>query len=128
MASSLTTLIHDCVNEVSVVLQDIRHTRLLRRSGRDSAESAAVNDAGAAGKMKTRPATGQPAKQLEAGAKTPSRWSSWGRIGQVGENRKPLTANLRRAPGPGIGEFDGIVEEILSSLESLRRSAFLTAH
>ena len=36
--SALTGLIHSCVNEVSLVLQDIRHTRLLRLAVEQSSE------------------------------------------------------------------------------------------
>jgi len=60
--------------------------------------------------------------------KTPFRRFSWGRIGQVGKNRSDVVETFAVPLAQVSGDFDGIVEEIHSALESLRGSAFLTVN
>lgn len=128
---SLTDLIHGCVSEVSIVLQDIRFTRLLGEAAVLAPQSAAPavlaqrlaeNEMHADKLAKLRNqlkrALGDAFQMVELGgvlAKSAKIEAAYGQSFAV-----PLAQVS--------GEFDGIVEEIRSSLESLRRSAFFTGH
>lgn len=127
--ATLTGLIHGCVDEVSRVLQDIRHTRLLREAVAMSsvprlAEVLATREAENAGhqqqltslRKKLQRALDDAFQLVELGgvlAKSAKIEAAYGQSFAV-----PLAQVS--------GEFDGIVEEIRRSLESLRRSAFFT--
>lgn len=129
--ASLTTLIHDCVNEVSVVLQDIRHTRLLREAAEMAPASAAVQV------LAQREAENEKhdlqlaslRKQLKRALEDAFQMVELGGVLAKSAKIEAAYGQTFAVPLAQVsGEFDGIVEEIRSSLESLRRSAFLTAH
>jgi len=128
---SLTELIHDCVGEVSIVLQDIRFTRLLSEAAKMAPKSSAPsvlalreaeNDMHAnklaSLRNRLKRALEDAFQMVELGgvlAKSAKIEAAYGQTFAV-----PLAQVS--------GEFDGIVEEIRTSLESLRRSAFFTGH
>ena len=128
---ALTGLIHGCVNEVSVVLQDIRQTRLLGEAAALAPKSAAVailqrresqNDEHAYRLQSLR-------TRLKRALEDAFRMVELG--GVLAKSAK-IEAAYGQAFAPSLsqvsGEFDGIVEEIRVSLESLRRSAFFTGN
>lgn len=128
--ASLTTLIHDCVNEVSVVLQDIRHTRLLREAAEMAPESAAVNVLAQreAENEKHDQQLASLRKQLKRALEDAFQMVELGGVLAKSAKIEAAYGQTFAVPLAQVsGEFDGIVEEIRSSLESLRRSAFLTA-
>ena len=129
--ASLTTLIHDCVNEVSVVLQDIRHTRLLREAAEMAPASAAVKVL-AQRESENEKHDQQLAslrKQLKRALEDAFQMVELGGVLAKSAKIEAAYGQTFAVPLAQVsGEFDGIVEEIRSSLESLRRSAFLTAH
>lgn len=129
--ASLTTLIHDCVNEVSVVLQDIRHTRLLREAAEMAPDSAAVNVLAQreAENEKHDQQLASLRKQLKRALEDAFQMVELGGVLAKSAKIEAAYGQTFAVPLAQVsGEFDGIVEEIRSSLESLRRSAFLTAH
>lgn len=125
--SSLTSLVHGCVNDVSLMLQDIRHTRLLRHAaemtnGTRMAEVLArrerENERHAASLASQR-------KQLKRALEDAFRMVELG--GVLAKSAKIEAAYGQSFAGElsqVSGEFAGVVEEIRESLESLRRSAF----
>lgn len=129
--AALTGLIHGCVNEVSLVLQDIRHTRLLKqavemaptsRVSRVLATREIENDRHSARLASLR-------KQLKRALEDAFQMVELGGV-------LAKSAKIEAAYGQSFaiplaqvsGEFDGVVEEIRSSLESLRRSAFFVGN
>lgn len=129
--ASLTTLIHDCVNEVSVVLQDIRHTRLLREAAEMAPDSAAVKVLAQreAENEKHDQQLASLRKQLKRALEDAFQMVELGGVLAKSAKIEAAYGQTFAVPLAQVsGEFDGIVEEIRSSLESLRRSAFLTAH
>ena len=129
--SALTGLIHCCVNEVSLVLQDIRHTRLLRLAVEQSSEERL---AGVLADRETR--NEQHAQHLASLRKQlRSALDDAFRMVELG-GVLAKSAKIEAAYGQSFavplaqvsGEFDGVVEEIRASLESLRRSAFFTGN
>lgn len=129
--NTLTGLIHDCVNEVSLLLQQGRSSRLLqeavarspRHAGRDVVERRAAAEAACRQKLATlriklRRAMEDAFQMVELG-------------GVLAKSAKIEAAYGQSFAGPLAqvsGEFDGIVEEIRTSLESLRRSSFFSIH
>ena len=124
---ALTGLVHACVAEVSRVLQDIRHTGLLRRAVADVqrpgpaavlARREAENAAHSAHLAELR-------KALQRALEDAFRLVELGSV-------LAKSAKIEAAYGQSFagelsqvsGEFAGVVEEIRESLESLRRSAF----
>lgn len=129
--ASLTTLIHDCVNEVSVVLQDIRHTRLLREAAEMAPDSQAVRVLAAreAENEKHDQQLASLRKQLKRALEDAFQMVELGGVLAKSAKIEAAYGQTFAVPLAQVsGEFDGIVEEIRSSLESLRRSAFLSAH
>lgn len=128
---SLTGLIHDCVNEVSLILQQSRSSRLLNEAIELSPHYS-VSDVKrrreesfdhrqrllSASRGKLRRAMEDAFQMVELG-------------GVLAKSAKIEAAYGQAFAGPLAqvsGEFDGIVEEIRSSLESLRRSSFFGVH
>jgi methyl-accepting chemotaxis protein len=128
---ALTGLIYGCVNEVSVGLQDIRYSRLLREAVELAPESAVV------GVLRQR----EEQNAIHASSLSSLR----GKLKRALEDAFQLvelggvlakSAKIEAAYGQSFagslaqvsGEFDHVVEEIRGSLESLRRSAFFTAN
>ena len=124
---ALSALIHRCVTEVSVVLQDIRHTRLLSEAVADLA-----NPALAAVVRRRELANGDHQTRLSSLRRQLQRAleDAFQLVELGGVLAK--SAKIEAAYGQGFagalaqvsGEFDGIVEEIRSSLQALQRSEF----
>ena len=125
--SALTGLIHACVGEVSVVLQDISHTRLLREAAAISRHTAAVAVVAAREAENVRHAEKLASlrKSLKRALEDAFQMVELG--GVLAKSAKIEAAygqTFAQSLAQVSGEFDGIVEEIRDSLESLRRSAF----
>lgn len=129
--SALTGQIHGCVTEVSVVLQDIRHTALLRQAVEQSpaacgravlAARELENDRHAERLARLR-------KQLRAALDDAFRMVELGGVLAKSAKIEAAYGQSFAVPLAQVsGEFDGVVEEIRASLESLRRSAFFTGN
>ena len=129
--ASLTGLVDACVAEVSGVLQDIRRTRLLRQAvdlscwagGKQvlaarQAESDRHLESLASRRKQLQRALEDAFQMVELGgvlAKSAKIEAAYG---------QSFAASLAQVSG----EFDGVVEEIRKTLESLRRSAFFSRH
>ncbi len=129
--SSLTGLIHGCVNEVSLVLQDIRHTRLLRQAV-ELAPTSQVSSVLAAREVENERHTARLAslrKQLKRALEDAFQMVELGGVLAKSAKIEAAYGQSFAVPLAQVsGEFDGVVEEIRGSLESLRRSAFFTGH
>jgi len=123
----LSVLIHRCVNDVSVVLQDIRHTRMLREAVAGSSRPAL-----AAAVRRREVANGEHQahlaglrRQLQRALEDAAQLVELGGV-------LAKTAKIEAAYGQAYaaslaqvsGEFDGVVEEIRNSLQALQRSEF----
>jgi methyl-accepting chemotaxis protein len=129
--SSLTSLVHGCVNDVSLMLQDIRHTRLLREAVELSkvAEMSVVLAKREAKNERHAASLASQRKQLKRALEDAFRMVELG--GVLAKSAKIEAAYGQSFAQPLAqvsGEFDGIVEEIRTSLESLRHSAFFTGN
>ena len=129
---SLNSLIHACVNQVSVGLQGIRKVRLLREAAAMSQNKSSI-----AGVLQTRELENEQRvqqlnhlrRQLKSALEEVFRMVELGGV-------LAKSAKIEAAYGQGFasslsqvsGEFDKVVDEIHSSLVSLRRSAFFTGH
>ena len=127
--SSLTGLVHGCVNDVSLMLQDIRHTRLLRQAA-DMTNGDRIaevltrreheNERHAASLASQR-------KQLKRALEDAFRMVELGGVLAKSAKIEAAYGQSFAVPLSQVSsEFDGIVEEIRASLESLRHSAFFT--
>lgn len=129
--ASLTGLIDACVTEVSVVLQDIRHTRLLRQAVQLSAW-AGGNDVLARRQFESDRHAQRLAsrrKQLQRALEDAFQMVELGGVLAKSAKIEAAYGQSFAAPLAQVsGEFDGVVEEIRKSLESLRRSAFFGRH
>lgn len=124
---ALSGLIHRCVTEVSVVLQDIRHTRLLSEAvaglSRPGLVAVVRRRELANGEHQTRLSSLR--RQLQRALEDAFQLVELGGV-------LAKSAKIEAAYGQGFagalaqvsGEFDGIVEEIRSSLQALQRSEF----
>jgi methyl-accepting chemotaxis protein len=128
---SLTGLIHGCVGEVSIVLQDIRFTRLLSEAAIICPNSAApailaqreAENEMHAGKLASL------RNQLKRALEDAFQMVELGGVLAKSAKIEAAYGQSFAAPLAQVsGEFDGIVEEIRTSLESLRRSAFFTGY
>lgn len=128
---SLTSLIHGCVNEVSLVLQDIRHTGLLRQAAQMSPKSKVVGVL-AAREIENDRHTQRLAslrKQLKRALEDAFQMVELGGVLAKSAKIEAAYGQSFAVPLAQVsGEFDSIVEEIRTSLESLRRSAFFTGN
>ncbi|MBS1143055.1 MAG: hypothetical protein H6R14_461 [Proteobacteria bacterium] len=123
----LTSLIHGCVNDVSLVLQDSRHTRLLRQAVAQSSDQRLnrVLMAKDAENERHVEHLGSLRKQLGRALDDAARLVELG--GVLAKSAKIEAAygqTFAAALTQVSADFDGVVEEIRSSLESLRRSTF----
>lgn len=126
---ALTGLVHGSVNDVSLMLQDIRHTRLLRQAVALSkdAQMASVLARRETENERHAASLASQRKQLRRALDDAFRLVELGGV-------LAKSAKIEAAYGQSFalplaqvsGEFDGIVEEIRLSLESLRHSAFFT--
>jgi methyl-accepting chemotaxis protein len=128
---SLTVLIHDCVNEVSLVLQDIRFSRLLLEASEMSPHypaNSVLRKREVENQVHVR-ALSTLRLQLKRALEDAFQMVELG--GVLAKSAK-IEAAYGQSFAPSLaqvsGEFDGIVEEIRGSLESLRRSSFFTGH
>lgn len=129
--SALNGRIYGCVNEVSLALRDLRHTRLIRQavmlSGKPGprvilARCEAENEEHARRLERLR-------NQLKSAFEEASQMVELG--GALAKSAK-----IEAAYGQGFAaelaqvssEFDGVVGDIRTSLELLRRSAFFSAY
>ena len=128
---TLTGLIHRCVDNVSVVLQDIRHIRLLRDAvnlspnlqlskvlARRDEENADHAQRLAALRKQLKRALEDAFRMVELG----------GVLAKSAKIEAAYGQSFAGALAQVSGEFDGVVEEISKSLESLRHSAFFTGN
>ena len=129
--ATLSTLVYNCVTEVSTTLQDARLTRLLGRAEQQSGQAVMQaimqrrerrcdvheeNIVRLRGQL--RRALDDAFQMVELGgvlAKSAKIEAAYG---------QGFAASLSQVSG----EFDHIVEDIRRSLEALRRSAFFAAH
>lgn len=129
--AALTGQIHDCVSEVSQVLRGIRHTALLRRAvelspggcGREVlAEREMDNERHAERLTRLR-------KQLRGALDDAFRMVELGGVLAKSAKIEAAYGQSFAAPLSQVsGEFDGVVEQIRCSLETLRRSAFFAGN
>ncbi len=127
---TLTELIHSSVSEVSVTLKNVRRTRLLREAARMAPNSPAT---AALERRETENREHEIKfqtlrKQLKRALEDAFQMVELG--GVLAKSAKIEAAygqSFAGALAQVSGEFDGIVEEIRGSLESLRRSTFVTA-
>jgi len=128
--SLLTGLIHGCVNEVSLVLQDIRHTRLLRQAV-EMAPTARICQVLAARELESDRHSARLAslrKQLKRALEDAFQLVELGGVLAKSAKIEAAYGQSFAVPLSQVsGEFDDIVEEIRKSLEALRRSAFFGA-
>lgn len=125
----LTRLIHACVSEVSHVLQDIRQTRLLHQAVESSRDGRLVE---VLAERESRNAEHAQhlvvlRKQLKRALDDAFQLVELG--GMLAKSAKIEAAygqSFAASLAQVSGEFDGVVEEIRTSLEALRRSAFFT--
>ncbi|HEX5802673.1 MAG TPA: chemotaxis protein [Azospira sp.] len=124
----LTRLIHESVSEVSVVLQESRQDQIFRRAAAvlaDAAQLQTVLDrrdarhAERAARIATlrrelRTAVDDAARLVELG----------GVLAKSAKIEAAYGAGFAGALGQVSAEFDGVVEEIRSSLDKLRHSSF----
>jgi hypothetical protein len=125
---SLTRLIHDLVAEVSVILQESRQDAVFRRTAAECVGNAALNQV-----LERRNARHDTRAARISGLRRGLRLAveDAARLVELG-GVLAKSAKIEAAYGAGFatslgqvsGEFDGIVEEIRSSLENLRRSNF----
>ena len=141
--SALTSMIHNCVTEVSFVLQDIRHTALLRQAVKQStlasgpqvlAARELENDRHAESlarlRKQLRGAIDDAFRMVELGgvlAKSAKIEAAYGQSFSTSTQVR-WGQSFAQPLAQVSGEFDGVVEEIRASLESLRRSAFFTGN
>ena len=128
---SLTGLIHGCVGEVSIVLQDIRFTRLLSEAAiicPNSAAPAILAQREAENEMHAGKLAALR-NQLKRALEDAFQMVELGGVLAKSAKIEAAYGQSFAAPLAQVsGEFDGIVEEIRTSLESLRRSAFFTGY
>lgn len=127
--SSLTGLVNGCVSEVSVVLQDIRHTRILRQASEMTVDArlARVLEHRMIENDRHVERLASLRKQLKRALEDAFRMVELGGV-------LAKSAKIEAAYGQSFalplaqvsGEFDGVVEEIRRSLELLRQSAFFS--
>lgn len=128
---SLTSLIHSCVGEVSVVLQDIRYTRLLREAMELAPQCAQARTIVARRAERNDGHTQQLSayrRQLKRALEDAFQLVELGGVLAKSAKIEAAYGQSFAVPLAQVsGEFDGIVEEIRRSLESLRKSAFFAA-
>lgn len=125
--SSLTGLVHACVDDVSRMLQDIRHTRLLRQAVAMSPkpEVAAVLAAREIENERHAQSLASQRRQLKRALEDAFRMVELGGVLAKSAKIEAAYGQSFAVPLSQVsGEFDGVVEEIRVSLESLRHSAF----
>lgn len=128
---TLTGLIHACVSEVSRSLQDQRYTRLLQQAAVLAPQARLADILARRGLLGGDSDAGLTdlRRQLRRSLEDVAQLVELGGV-------LAKSAKIEAAYGQGhaaaltqvSGEFDGIVDEIRCSLESLRKSTFFTGH
>ncbi len=128
---ALTKLIHECVNEVSIVLQDVRFARLLDDAAAMSAHYPNAQVVKKAHDDNTRHHESNLSVLRAKLRRAMEDAFQMVELGGVLAKSAKIEAAYGQAFAGSLaqvsGEFDGIVEEIRVSLESLRRSSFFTS-
>lgn len=130
--ASLTGLIHACVNQVSIGLQGIRFVRLLGEAAALAPQQAGIARILLSHEQENERRAQQLTalrRQLKNALEDAFQMVELGGV-------LAKSAKIEAAYGQSFavslaqvsGEFDGVVEEIRGSLESLRRSAFFTGN
>lgn len=126
---SLTKLIHACVTEVSNTLQNLRLTRLVRQAANQAPASKAVavlrrrDEAAAEREARLRNVRRELQRALEDAFQLVELGGVLAKSAKIeAAYGQSFAASLAQVSG----EFDGIVEEIRGSLESLRKSQFFS--
>lgn len=127
----LTGLVYACVNEVSVMLQDLRCTRLLFAAGKmtESVALTAILQRRQAANERHVEQLERLRRQLKLAMEDAFRMVELG--GVLAKSAKIEAAYGQAFAQPLAqvsGEFDGIVNEIHVSLEALRRSTFFAGN
>ncbi len=129
---SLNGLIHGCVNQVSIGLKGIRNSRLLTEAARLAPQQMSIvrilHDHEQENERRAERLT-VLRRQLKGALEDVFQMVELG--GVLAKSAK-IEAAYGQSFAPSLaqvsGEFDGVVEEIRGSLESLRRSAFFTGN
>ena len=127
---ALNTLVHACVNQVTVGLQSIRFVRILGKAVKIAPQQAAV----ARVLQRHEEESERRADKLVALRRQLKRALEDAfqmvELGSVLAKSAKIEAAYGQSFAPSLaqvsGEFDAVVEEIRGSLQSLRRSAFFT--
>ncbi len=127
----LTGLVYACVNEVSVMLQDLRCTRLLFAAGKmtESVALTAILQRRQVANERHVEQLERLRRQLKLAMEDAFRMVELG--GVLAKSAKIEAAYGQAFAQPLAqvsGEFDGIVNEIHVSLEALRRSTFFAGN
>jgi len=127
--ATLTGLIHQCVGNVSVVLQNLRHSRLLNDAAALSSNDRLNDILERRSRQNAEHAEHLSSlrKQLKRALEDAFQMVELG--GVLAKSAKIEAAYGQSFAGSLTqvsGEFDGVVEEIRNSLESLRHSAFFS--
>lgn len=129
--TSLTGQIYACVKDVSQVLQDIRHTRLLKAAV-DATDHTVARRVLTEREAENREHARHLAQQRSRLRRSLEDAFQLVELGGVLAKSAKIEAAYGQAFAGALaqvsGEFDGIVEEIRTSLESLRRSAFFSSN
>ncbi|MBW7902441.1 MAG: chemotaxis protein [Rhodocyclaceae bacterium] len=125
---TLTRLIHESVAEVSVILQESRQDELFRRTAAevpDDARLAAVLERRAARHAECAQRIAALRRELRMAVEDAARLVELGGVlAKSAKIEAAYGAGFAASLGQVSGEFDGIVEEIRSSLDKLRHSSF----
>lgn len=127
----LTALVYGCVNEVSVMLQDLRFTRLLQEAGKLAPQSAlsAILQRREVKDVAHREQLDSLRRQLKWALEDAFQMVELGGVLAKSAKIEAAYGQAFALPLAQVsGEFDKIIEEIRASLEALRRSAFFTDH
>lgn len=129
--AALTDMVYGCVNEVSLVLQDIRFSRLLKEAAALSPQAslATILRAREQREIAHQESLRRLRRQLRRALDDAFQMLELG--GVLAKSAKIEAAYGQAFAGSLAqvsGEFDRIVDEIRVSLESLRRSAFFAGH
>lgn len=129
--AALTGMVYDCVNEVSLMLQDLRLTRLLREADQLAPQTALMtilerraqqNAAHAENLRRLR-------RELQRALDDAFQMVELGGVLAKSAKIEAAYGQAFAVPLAQVsGEFDQIVEEIRASLVSLRRSAFFAGN
>ena len=133
--ATLSTLVYNCVTEVSTTLQDARLTRLLGRAEQQSGQAVMQAIMQAIMQRCERRCDVHEENIVRLRGQLRRALDDAFQMVELG-GVLAKSAKIEAAYGQGFaaslsqvsGEFDHIVEDIRRSLEALRRSAFFAAH